>query len=273
VGLRTWWENPLLGTGLDSFGIFYRLNRTRDDFDAVFGTVTNSAHNYFIDILSNGGFVLFLPVLLVIILTFRAIIGLVKESDSVHNGVLVMVAVWVGLFTQSMISPNQIALMLWFFAMSGFLIGLRSLGKSKSESPQLRHKAINRSKQSDLLAPQQILAVFVSLVISLVIALPPFVTSMRYLGALKSGYVQQIYESSRFFPTDVARNVAIVNTLSRNGFYKEAQELGLKTVREFPNSFEAWRELSNIPNIDKSLKTQSINKMKAIDPSNPDVKE
>jgi hypothetical protein len=184
-----------------------------------------------------------------------------------------MVAVWVGLFTQSMISPNQIALMLWFFAMSGFLIGLRSLGKSKSESPQLRHKAINRSKQSDLLAPQQILAVFVSLVISLVIALPPFVTSMRYLGALKSGYVQQIYESSRFFPTDVARNVAIVNTLSRNGFYKEAQELGLKTVREFPNSFEAWRELSNIPNVDKNLKTQSINKMKAIDPSNPDVKE
>ena len=273
VGLRTWWENPLLGTGLDSFGTLYRLNRTRDDFDAVSGTVTNSAHNYLIDILSNGGFVLFLPVLLVIIFTFRAIIGLVKESDSVHNGVLVIVAVWVGLFTQSMISPNQIGLMMWLYAMSGFLIGLSSLGKSKSVSPQVGPKAINGSKQSDLLAPQQVLVVFVSLVMSLVIALPPFVTSIRYLGVLKSGYVQQIYDSSRFFPTDVARNVAIVNTLSSNGFYKEAQELGIKTVREFPNSFEAWRELSNIPNVDKKLKAQSINKMKAIDPSNPDVKE
>jgi O-antigen ligase len=273
VGLKTWWENPLFGTGLDSFGTFYRLNRTREDFDAVYGTVTNSAHNYFIDILSNGGLVLLLPVLFLIIFTVRAIFRLVEESGNAHNGVLVLVAVWVGLFTQAMISPNQIALMLWFFAMSGFLIGLSSLGNSQPENAHVRSTSNKGHKQSVELAPQQVLAVFASLVLSLVIAFPPFVSSIRYLGALKSGYVQQIYDSSLFFPSDAARNVAIINTLSGNGFYKEALELGLRTVSEFPSSFEAWNELSKIPSISEKLKTRAVERMKALDPNNPNVQE
>ena len=72
AGIRMLIEHPFFGVGMDGFGDWYRRARTLEDTLFNPGLASNTAHNVFIDIASNGGFPL--------IALYLAILGLVIFS-------------------------------------------------------------------------------------------------------------------------------------------------------------------------------------------------
>ncbi|NQW69611.1 MAG: O-antigen ligase family protein [Betaproteobacteria bacterium] len=274
VGVRIWNQNPIVGTGLDTFSESFRSQRNLANIEAVSGTITNSAHNFFIDLLANGGLLLFLPFLFFVIKTILAIYKALKSKKTIAIPVKIIIGVWIGLFTQMLISPNQIAIMVWFWACTGAIIGYASK-LSSPENLTADKKIWSETKQNSRptqeLAPAQILAAFIGVLISLLISLPPYVASVRYLSALKSGQVERIYESASILPTDVSRSVAIIDAFSKNQFNSQAHSLALQTVERYPNSFVAWNVLYLMDNSLPSEKKKALLNMRRLDPENPQL--
>ena len=274
VGFRIWQQNPIFGTGLDTFGESFRYQRNLKDIQAVNGTLTNSAHNYFIDVLANGGMVLFLPVLFLMLTVIRGIYRAIINVEKITSPDITIVGIWFGLFTQALISPNQIALMVWFWVCTGVVAGLtRGIHQPQElkENDKTRILAKKRNKGIIQLEASQILTSILSIIISLVISLPPYIASVRYLSALKSGQVEKIYEAALIFPMDVTRNVAIIEAFSKNQFYSQAHSLALITVEKYPNSFSAWAQLYGIVNALPEEKTLALLNMRRLDPNKPQL--
>ena len=173
-----------------------------------------------------------------------------------------------------LINPNQIALMVWFWACTGAILGFAAQ-LDKTEILASDNKTLGESKRKSRptqeLAPIQILAAFIGVLISLSVSLPPYVASVKYLSALKSGQVEKIFDSASIFPTDVTRSVAIINAFSNNQFYSQAHSLALQTVERYPNSFAAWNELYLIVNSLPSEKKKALLNMRRLDPENPQL--
>lgn len=76
-------DNPIFGVGLDSYGDWYRFARTEAAALRRGPDVTsNSAHNVFLDISSNGGFLLLTTYLLIFGLIFRSAIRVLKNHEN-----------------------------------------------------------------------------------------------------------------------------------------------------------------------------------------------
>lgn len=275
VGLRTWKHNPLIGTGLDTFAESFRSQRNVDEVSAVGGTITNSAHNYFIDLLANGGLLLFLPFAIMNGIAILAIYKFMISKRPIASSALIVIAVWVGLFTQALISPYQIGLMVWFWACTGLVVGLASNSRYRQkESTTGKHLDKLQRKQKTLieLEPRQILGGFLAALISLTISLPPYIASVRYVSALKTGQVEKIYAAASIFPMDVSRSVAIIDALTNNDFRSKAHSIALTTVEKFPNSFISWNALYNAMSATPAEKERAMRNMKRLDPQNPNLK-
>jgi hypothetical protein len=182
--------------------------------------------------------------------------------------------VWTGLFTQALISPNQIGLLVWFWGCTGVIIGfersnVRNL-KIDGEGKVL-NLAKKKSKGLNQLDPSQLMSSFASIVISLAVALPPYIASIRYLDALKSGQVERIYAAALISPMDISRNVAIIDAFSNNQFPSQAHSLALITVERYPNSYVAWNQLFGLADVLPEEKKQAVLNMRRLDPFNPSI--
>ena len=274
VGFRVWQQNPIFGTGLDTFGESFRRYRNLKNFETVSGTVTNSSHNFYIDILANGGLILFLPVVFITASAIVAIWKILSTFTVISSSAKIVMGVWTGLFTQALISPNQIGLLVWFWGCTGVIIGfersnVRNL-KIDGEGKVL-NLAKKKSKGLNQLDPSQLMSSFASIVISLAVALPPYIASIRYLDALKSGQVERIYAAALISPMDISRNVAIIDAFSNNQFPSQAHSLALITVERYPNSYVAWNQLFGLADVLPEEKKQAVLNMRRLDPFNPSI--
>ena len=274
VGFRVWQQNPIFGTGLDTFGESFRRYRNLKNFETVSGTVTNSSHNFYIDILANGGLVLFLPVVFITASTIVAIWKILSNLKVISSPAKIIIGVWIGLFTQALISPNQIGLLVWFWGCAGVIVGFernnaRNL-KIDGEG-KVSNLAKKRSKGLNQLDPSQLMTSFASIVISLAVALPPYIASVRYLDALKSGQVERIYAAALISPMDISRNIAIIDAFSNNQFSSQAHSLALITVERYPNSYVAWNQLFRLADVLPEEKKQAELNMRRLDPFNPSI--
>lgn len=75
VALKIFWNNPIIGTGLDAFGNAYPL------YDTWNGTYrVERAHNEYLQMLADGGIIGFACVAAFIFLLFRAAIGVIRST-------------------------------------------------------------------------------------------------------------------------------------------------------------------------------------------------
>jgi O-antigen ligase len=275
VGFRVWQQNPIFGTGLDTFGESFRRYRNLKNIEAVSGTITNSSHNFYIDILANGGLILFLPVVFITAITIIAIWKILSNLKVISSPAKIIIGVWIGLFTQALISPNQIGLLVWFWGCAGVIVGFeRSSVKHLQIDNDGRVSKLNKKnlKRLNQLDPSQLITSFASIFISLAVALPPYVASIRYLDALKSGQVERIYSAASIYPMDVSRSVAIIDAFSNNQFYSQAHSLALNTVERYPNSYVAWNQLFELTDVSPEEKKQALLNMRRLDPFNPSIR-
>ena len=99
--------------------------------DAALKSLTvqsNAAHNVFLDIGSNGGFILIILYLIIVVSIFYLGVKNILRMEKFDPFYTAIFASWVGYQAQSVISINQIGLALWGWVLSGLIIGYEIKG-------------------------------------------------------------------------------------------------------------------------------------------------
>ena len=96
AGLEMFKDHPITGIGIDRFGEFYRQYAPQNQ--VVPGQITDNAHSVYVQILSTGGLLLFIPyILLILFITFIGFDSLIKARNENRLIIGAVLAIWLAI--------------------------------------------------------------------------------------------------------------------------------------------------------------------------------
>jgi O-antigen ligase len=253
-------DNPVSGVGFDGFGNFYRQYR---DPTAIIergaATTSNSAHNVFLDILTNGGFPLLILYILINIMVIKSLLRITKNLKEYDPFFTSIASGWLCYQTQSVISINQIGIAIWGWALGAAIIAYdRSISytndrdnfyKLKSKKPNYVFQIIGAS-------------------IGLVISIPSFLVDSNFRESIDSRQIELVLQSAYKWPQSPERMHQVASMFYQNEILDLAEQVAKDAVKEFPRSYENWQLLSNIYTVSEAEKLFAIERMQDLDPNN-----
>ena len=260
AGWKMTLDNPVFGVGLDGYRDHYRASRDlvtalRPGSDAM----TDSAHNVFLDISSGGGFPLLTIYVFLVGLTIYSAIKVIRRSTGFDVGFAAVLGAWVAYLAQSLISINQLGLAVWGWILMGAIIGYEINTREKIETKTVK-------------SAYSTVAIGLGFVVGLGIGLPLMVADATFRSTVKAGDVIKIEASVRQWPQSVTRMTLAAQILREGDLSDRSIVISREAVEFNPMNFEAWRELSLQPNATESERVQAQEKMKKLDPLNPNLK-
>lgn len=270
-------SHPIFGVGPDSYGDWYR--RTRNPQALITpgpDTVTNTAHNVFLDILSSGGYpLLFLYALMTgfSALSLIHVAARSKNFDPVYVGICVL---WVGYQAQSIISINQLGLAVWGWLLNGIAISYRLISHeaSISELTTVTNKKKLKINKAQAVSPK--LAAYIGLVIGGLLASPPLSADAKWRDVQITKQVNKLEPALResyFSPTSSFRLAEAVQLLESSNLPHLAIKYARLGVKYNPDYFEAWRFLYFSTKATAEERIQAKQQMIRLDPLNKAWKE
>jgi O-antigen ligase len=256
-------EYPFFGVGIDSFGDYYLKYR---DAVAVSHSpeFTDNAHNYFLEYAATGGYPLMALHILLILLTLKALIRIIKNSTKFNRDITALSAIWTVFQAQSVISPGSIGLMVFNAIATGAIIGL-----SRQEITQSSGK-ITVSKGSKALVRNSS-AIFV--LIGLVVTYPYFTADRLFLKALNSQDAILLVDSTKNYPQSTFRYSTASRLLLESKAYEKSLEVALLAVKFNPNSVSPWAHIILNPLSSLEDKLTAKQKLIELDPNNKSLTE
>jgi O-antigen ligase len=265
AGWKMTLDNPLFGVGLDSYGDWYRFSRTEAAALRRGPDVTsNSAHNVFLDISSNGGFFLLIAYLLIIGLVIRSAVRVLRKPGGFDAIGVGLVSAWLAYLAQSIISINQLGLAIWGWVLGGAIIGY-DFYKDRPDLPRAKRKAWKRPEQ---VPASVVITGALGLVMGFVVSIFPVLKDISFRSALSSGDRTRIESVAKTFPQDSYTFIFASGVLLENSFEIEALELARRATEVNPRDFNAWKMLILNPKVGETEKATAIAKMKELDPFN-----
>lgn len=279
-------DHLFFGVGIDSFGDYYRNYRVVEAIilrgNATSGT--NNAHNAIMQIGATGGLFLLVPYLLLILFTgYRAFIALRKSRDkALVSGLF---SVWIAFQVQSLVSIDQIGLVVWGWISAGSLIAISYYDENRQNS-KAPTKVDSEAKFLKKEGSSKITSVFILIGILPTILLTPVLLAeynfRNSILALVNTRTQEalnvntsnLYSEARKIQNPELRIYAIQYLLQT-----EDKKLGVKlaqtTVSDFPRSFEAWDSLARIyeSSGEKNKAIFARKKTVFLDPLNQEIKK
>lgn len=276
AGIEMGRENLFTGVGMDAYGNNYRRYRDENAFLSMPGpeTVSNAAHNIFIDIFAFGGMPLLISYLLMVGLTALSIFKVGRRAMTFDPVFAAMAGVWICYQVQSFISINQIGLAVWGWVLSGALIAYAEVFQNNL-SPHKKQKTKNTGSL-EIVELQSGLLALAGMVVGAVISIPPLTADATWLSALKTQNLTRIraaLEPSYFNPSDSARLVSAVTILDRSQLYSEALSMARYGVTYNADFTDAWKSLLYTPEATEFDKKSAKENLIRLDPLNPAWKE
>ncbi len=269
-------SHPLLGVGMDSYGDWYRRARGAQALITPGpNTVTNVAHNVFLDIFTFGGYPLLILYVLITALGAFSIIRAVKRNKN-YDPVLVGITVlWVGYQAQSIISINQIGLAVWGWLINGSAIAyqIASSGKSLGKTSGGTAPKSNAQKNQETFSPQLIAGL--GAVAGLLLAVPPLSADAKWREVQLSGQIEKVepaLSGGYMSPINSYRLAEAVQLLENSKLPDYAIIYARKGVEFNPDNFEAWKMLYYATNSTPDEKATARSNMVRLDPLNPEWK-
>lgn len=271
---RLYWEaavnlmsqHPLLGIGFDGFGDWYRRGRSEEAALQNSGLISDSAHSVPLDIGSSGGFPLLTIYLAIIGLTVFSIIKVVRINSGLSVTFIALAASWFSCQAQSIISINQIGLGIVSWALSGLIIGYASNLSNNVDGDRVEKSGRNTKKVASTPSFATFIGPIVGIVAGALISLPPFLAANKFYNGLKTSDARIIYANAFLKPLELQRMLVTANILETNEYYEESYEITQTAVKNFPDSFEAWRLLSGLTNSSELDKARAKSELKRLDP-------
>ena len=261
--------HPIFGVGMDAFGDWYRRARNPQALISPGpNTVTNVAHNVFIDLLASGGFPLaFLYFLIVSVVSIIAI-RLVLKSESFDPILAGIAAIWFCYQIQSLISINQLGLAIWGWLAGGLIVAYGKLELTNDKKSKLSGK---QNSSASVISPG--LAMFVFGAIGFLVSAPPLIADLEWRKFQTTGNLVQLgkaLENSYFAPIN-SQQIATAVQILDNG---NVPELAIKYARiatQFnPDSIDAWRSLYFVKDATNEERVKARREMIRLDPLNPE---
>jgi hypothetical protein len=277
AGIKMGMDHPLTGVGMDTYGDWYRRARSLSAATVLPGpsTMSNASHNVVIDFFAYGGWPLLLSYLAMLGLAAVSIVKVLIRTKKYDPTFVAMVAAWTCYEVQSLISINQIGLAVWGWLLTGALIAYEFATRptANSEAPQSSQtRKIKQQSSTGVISPQ--LVGGIGALIGVLIAVPPLSADAKWRSAVDStdsNRVMAALEPGYLNPMNSARLAQAVQLFANNNLLNEARELALRGIEFNPGYFDAWRMIYLLPNSTEQEKAKALEKMKALDPLNPDV--
>lgn len=288
VSLRgTYWESavemgkskPFTGVGMDAYGDWYRRARPPRALTDMPGieTVTNAAHNVFLDLFAYGGFPLFISYIAIIAFGLKAVIQVLRRRSPYDGTFVALAVVWICYQVQSLISINQIGLAIWGWVLTGALVSYERLLQSNG---QLEESKVSIKGKKSKISPNSQgpvtpgLVAGIGLVIGLLFALPPVTSDNKWWGALQSRNLEKIEDAlspSYFNPSNSQKYAQAINLFQNNKLPDLALKYARASVEFNPEDFTAWLQLYSLQNSSIEEKEEALANLKRLDPLNPEV--
>ena len=269
-------SHPFLGVGMDSYGDWYRRARgTQALITPGPDTVTNVAHNVFLDTFAYGGYPLLILYALITVLGAFSIIRAVKRNKN-YDPILVGITVlWVGYQAQSIISINQIGLAVWGWLINGLAISyqMTTRGKALEKTGNESRFKKNTQKKQEAFSPQLIASL--GAVMGLLLAVPPFSADAKWRQVQLSGKIDKVepaLSGGYMSPVNSYRLAEAVQLLENSQLPEYAITYARKGVEFNSDYFEAWRMLYYATKSTPSEKIAAKSNMIRLDPLNKEWK-
>ncbi len=276
AGIKMFLDQPFHGVGLNSYGDWYRAARSPNSLETPGAdTVTNAAHNVFIDFAATGGFPLIVAYLAIVILGIRAFVRILKNSSSFDYLPIGLFVGWMCYLVQAAISIDQIGLGIYGWVFPGLLVALSRLQKDPEDifiSTQRKLKSKNRNSEKELVSAKDLLATVAGLAIGFTLVFPAVRSDMNWLTALKSSDAETLKTAAMKWPRNENVVASFAKLLLANKLYSESIEIAESAVKEFPRSFIAWQQIFDNPQAPLEIRQKALAKMIELDPLNPKIK-
>ncbi len=270
AAIETGLRNPWTGVGFDSFGDWYR--RTRRESSLILpgpDTVTNAAHNVFLDIFSFGGFPLLVSYISLNLIVVVSIIKQTRRNRNFDPVFVSMVTIWSGYQLQSIISINQIGLAVWGWGLSGCIIAYEKNYSRQSE------KLVNvvqsgKRKMSRVSSPSFSVKLFAGSLIGCFLAFPPLNADIKWSSAQKTmvaSSFEDALERTWLNPMNSIKIESIVGQFEASGLHDLAHKYALIAVEFNPDSYYSWENLMRIKNSTPSEKKLARQKLQTLEPN------
>jgi O-antigen ligase len=277
AGISMGKEHPWSGVGLDSYGDFYRLERSLKAATTTPGvnTTTNAAHNVILDFFANGGWPLLITYVALLGFGAWAIFRVTlrhKEYDPIFVS---MAVIWICYQVQSVISINQMGLAVWGWLFTGALLAYEFATRVKevqaTEATSRNSSKKGKSANNGIITPA--LVGGLGLVIGLILCVPPLSADTRWRSALSSQdatKVEAALISGYLNPLSSQRFAEATTLFARNNLKEQALRTARKGVEFNKDYFNAWLLLWYLPDATAEEKAEALKNLKRLDPLNPD---
>ena len=276
AGIQMFLNQPFHGVGLNSYGDWYRSTRSPNSLVTPgVETVTNAAHNVFIDFAATGGIPLIAAYLAIVILGVRAFIKILKNSGSFDFLPIGLFVGWICYLVQAAISIDQIGLGIYGWVLPGLLIALSKLPKIQEDEVIPSKRKLEKKSQKgekELISAKDMLATVAGLAIGFTLVFPAIRSDVNWLTALKSADAETLKRAAMQWPRNENLVASFAKMLLNNKLYSESVEIAQSGVREFPRSFIAWQQIYDNPQAPRKVRQDALAKMIELDPLNPKLK-
>jgi hypothetical protein len=235
---------------------------------------TDTAHNVVIDVFSGTGVLGALCYIAIVIIVLKTAISYLRKRKEFDPVFLSLFIPWLGYQLQSLISINQLGLAIWGWLLSGAVIGyVQSYGSMDDlKNPEIpnakKSKKISNSEQ--LLPAGTALAVFASVVIGVLVALPPFLADAKSRNLMSGkGDSTAVINLAKEFPVDTIRINRSIVGLANSGLNVLAVDLAKYGTEKFPNDYASWYSLYELSGPGSPESEAYRVKLNEIDPFNP----
>jgi len=260
AGWRMTVDHPIVGVGFDNYGDWYRRYRDSEAITARgVDTISNAAHNVFLDISTSGGFPLLIAYVGILVLTLRAAIRILKRSNTFDAPIAGVIGAWVAYLAQSLISINQIGLAVWGWVFSGAIIGYEIHTRAKDVASEQK-------------ASEKLGTMLIGGFLGMIIGIPPLVSDLVYRNAIDSREIVKVKSAAYQWPQNGNRMIQIAATFRDNDLFDEAIKVARDATEFAPQRYEAWQVLGSLPNLPESERIAVLAKMRELDPFNPNLK-
>jgi O-antigen ligase len=266
AGVEMLKANPVFGVGLDSFGDWYWSVRSAPAALNSLDANTNSAHNVYLDIASNGGFPLLIAYLALNgLVLFRGIKHL-KDSPKFDPYFSAIFVGWIGYQAQSFISINQLGLAVWGWLFGGLVLGYSYIDSAQSNQGKGFKRTAKKSSLQELAIPALVSIVGISMVA------PAFIADHTFNTAIKSRSGEQVIAATQKFPKSNSRNLTAAQLYQNSQLNEQAISIAEDNVKVNPRDFNSWRMIAALSPADSDKAKNAIENMKKLNPRDDRIK-
>jgi hypothetical protein len=246
-------SNLLNGTGFDSFGDYYLLDRDEIAGSRSNAEFTDSAHNYFLDLYSTQGF---FGLIFYVLLTTATLIAFVKifKSAELPTNIVVLFSSWIAVQIQSLVSPTNFLFSILIFSISGLVIGS---AWSREESPKLKRNN---------------LSLILGFILSLVVSISAISRENQILVANQKSLPEKYITALEIFPKSTVGYTRAINLFAQAGLEGQALEISRKAIKFNERSPVAHLIIFLSPLSPEEEKVTAYKTLLELDPMNPNIK-